>query len=130
MQKHRTTFFQFFRYFGAALVGYIFDFGGLIFLKEILGLHYLVAATLSFILGLVIVYILSNRYVFGESKIKSRSTEFGLFALIGVIGLLILNSLMWVFTDILAFSYVLSKIVATIFVYVWNFLARRTLYNG
>jgi putative flippase GtrA len=120
---------QFIRYFGVALVGYCFDFGALIILHELLSVHYLVAASCGFVLGLVVVYVLSSKYVFGESKIKSKSTEFGLFALIGIIGLGILNLLMWVFTDIFLVNYIVSKVIATVFVYVWNFLARRSLYH-
>lgn len=73
MDKYSGIIKQFTRYFGAALVGFIVDFGTLILLREIAGVHYLIAATSGFILGLIVVYILSNRYVFGESKIKSAS---------------------------------------------------------
>jgi putative flippase GtrA len=121
--------YQFIRYFIVAFIGYCFDFGTLIILHELLSVHYLIAASCGFVLGLVVVYILSSKYVFGESKIKSKSTEFGLFALIGVIGLGILNILMWVFTDIFLVNYIVSKVFATVFVYVWNFLARRSLYH-
>lgn len=120
---------QFMRYFAAALVGYVFDFGTLIFCTEVLQLHYLISATTGFIIGLIVVYLLSNRYVFGESKLKSRTHEFVLFTVIGVIGLGILNCIMWLFTELFAVSYILSKIIATIVVYAWNFLARRTLYH-
>jgi putative flippase GtrA len=130
VKRNNPALVQFIRYFGAALVGYAFDFGGLLFLKEVLGVHYLVAATISFTLGLVVVYILSSRYVFGESKITSRSVEFGLFAAIGVVGLILLNILMWIFTDLLSINYLVSKIIATVFVYAWNFFARRVMYHN
>ncbi len=120
---------QFIRYFGVALVGYVFDFGTMILLHELLHIHYLVAATCGFVIGLLVVYILSNKYVFGKSKIKSRSAEFGLFALIGLVGLGVLNLLMWIFTDYFLINYIISKIIATIFVYMWNFFARRSLYH-
>lgn len=118
------------RYFGAALIGFGVDFGTLVALKELLGLHYLIAATGGFLAGLIVVFILSNRYVFGESKIKSNSVAFGLFTLIGLVGLLVLNVLMWFLTDMIHFNYIVSKVVATIFVYAWNFFARRTLYHN
>lgn len=121
---------QFVRYFGAALVGYAFDFATLILLHELLGQHYLIAASCGFTIGLIVVYILSNKYVFGESKIKSRYIELGLFTFIGLIGLGILNLLMWILTDYLGLLYLVSKIVATFFVYAWNFFARRALYNN
>ena len=121
---------QFMKYFSAALVGYIFDFGTLIFCTEVLNLHYLIGATAGFIIGLIVVYLLSSRYVFGESKLNSRKKELALFAIIGVIGLGILNIIMWLLTDLLVMNYILSKIAATIVVYAWNFLARRSLYNN
>lgn len=120
---------QFMKYFSAALVGYVFDFSTLILCTELLKLHYLIGATAGFIIGLIVVYLLSNRYVFGKSKITSRRKEFILFAIIGVIGLGILNIIMWLLTDLLAMNYILSKIAATIIVYAWNFLARRSLYH-
>jgi len=129
MNKFQHIVKQFIRYFGVALVGYVFDFGSLILLREVLGAHYLVAASIGFIIGLIIVYFLSNRYVFGESKVKSKSLEFGIFALVGIIGLAILNLLMWVFTEQFGINYLLSKVIATVFVYMWNFFARRSLYH-
>lgn len=125
--RHIST--QFARYFGVALVGYGFDFGTLVLLREVFHVHYLVAATLGFVVGLIVIYTLSNKYVFGASKIKSKSTEFGLFALIGLIGLILLNTLMWILTDRFQVNYIFSKIVATVFVYMWNFFARRALYH-
>ncbi len=130
MNKHYPILHQFMRYFGAALIGFGVDFSTLIALKELLGLHYLIAATGGFLAGLIVVFILSNRYVFGESKIKSKSFAFGLFTLIGLVGLLVLNVLMWFLTDMIHFNYIVSKVVATIFVYAWNFFARRTLYHN
>jgi len=121
---------QFLKYFGVAAVGYIFDFGMMVGLHEILHIHYLPAAIAGFIFGLVVVYILSNRYVFGRSKLNSKSVEFGIFALIGVIGLGVLTTLMWLLTDIAHLSYLVSKILATVAVYMWNFLARRSLYHN
>lgn len=129
MEKLRHVSIQFTKYFGVALVGYIFDFGLMILLRELMHFHYLIAATCGFAVGLIVVYILSNKYVFGESKIKSKTTEFGLFAVIGLIGLGILNLLMWIFTDYFLVNYIVSKVIATIFVYMWNFFARRSLYH-
>ena len=121
---------QFARYFGVAGIGYVFDFGTLLVLHELLHVHYLIAAATGFIVGLVVLYVLSNLYVFKDSKIKSKSLEFGIFALIGVIGLGILSVSMWILTGLLGINYLLSKIVGTIFVYTWNFFARRAMYHN
>lgn len=121
---------QFIRYFGAATVGYATDFGLMIIFHEFFHFHYLIAATVGFCVGLAVVYILSNRYVFGQSKLSSKSAEFGLFTLIGVVGLGILTALMWLLTDVAHLNYLVSKILATIVVYTWNFFARRSLYHN
>lgn len=116
------------KYIAAAAVGYVFDLGVLIFLHSFLDLNYSLAATGGFIIGLIIQYFLSNRYVFGESKL-GKKTELTSFAAIGVIGLIILNVLMFIFIDGLNVNYIIAKILATVFVYVWNFLARDALYH-
>lgn len=128
--KYKDLAIQFIKYFGAALVGYAFDFGTLVVLHETLHINYLIAAVCGFILGLIVLYIVSNKYVFGESKIKSKSKEFSIFAIIGIVGLGILTLLMWLLTGYFHVNYIISKIVATIFVYAWNFMARRSLYNS
>lgn len=129
MQKNSLAT-QFIKYFGAALGGYVADFGTLIFFKEVLNVHYLLSASAGFILGLVVVYIISNRYVFGESKLKSKTNEFILFAVIGIVGLGILNLAMWLLTSGLHVNYLASKILATVVVYAWNFFARRSMYHN
>ena len=116
------------RYFAVALIGYVIDFGLLVICKEVFGLHYLLAAIIGFVAGLTVLYILSGKYVFGTPKLKSRVAEFGAFAAIGVVGLALLTVLMWLLTDFAKFNYLISKIAATIVVYLWNFFARKALY--
>ena len=128
--KHRHITSQFVKYLAVAFIGLIVDFGTLVLLREVAGVHYLIAAAGGFLAGLAINYLLSNRYVFGDPKIKSHAMNFGLFGLIGLVGLGILSLLMWAFTDGLNINYIVSKVLATIFVYMWNFFARRSLYHN
>jgi len=130
MDKFKKLLMQFIKYFGVALIGYVVDFGALIILKEAFGMHYLIASSIGFLFGLIVVYFLSDIFVFGESKIKSKKLHFAVFAVTGIVGLLLLNALMWIFTDILGVMYLASKIIATVFVYIWNFFARRSLYKN
>ena len=46
-----------------------------------------------------------------------------------IVGLLLLNGIMWVLTDRLGWYYVWSKVGATVVVYTWNFFARRAMYG-
>ncbi len=121
---------QFFRYFGVALIGLFLDFLVLIIFEEIIGTHYIISATAGFMAGLIINYILSNKWVFSDPKIASKKAQFGLFLLIGLIGLGILNIQMWVLIDYFNLNYIFSKSTATIIVYLWNFFARKALYHA
>lgn len=118
---------QFVRYFFVGSFAFVVDFGLLYILTEYAGLHYLLSATLSFISGLLVNYIISCIWVFSNSKYKSRLVEFLFFAAIGVVGLLLNDALIWLFTDCIGTHYMFSKIVAAAIVYLWNFFARKYL---
>lgn len=118
---------QFVRYFFVGGFAFVVDFGLLYILTEYAGLHYLLSATLSFISGLLVNYIISCIWVFSNSKFKSRLVEFLFFAAIGVVGLLLNDALIWLFTDCIGTHYMFSKIVAAAIVYLWNFFARKYL---
>ncbi len=120
---------QFIGYAVVAGVGLIADFGSVIFFKQVAGLNYLVAVVIGFIIGLIITYFLSNKYIFGTPK-SNAHTLFILFGIIGLVGLGILSLLEWIFTSKLGLNYIVSKAIATIFVFTWNFFARKTLYKS
>jgi putative flippase GtrA len=123
----KKLFFQLFRYGIVGGIAFVVDYGSLWLLTEYGGLHYTLSAAIAFLLGLTCNYLLSTRWVFGESRLRSRWAEFAAFALIGVVGLGLNELIMWTFTDGLGFHYMLSKMVSTILVFFWNFLARRFL---
>lgn len=118
---------QFVRYFFVGGFAFVVDFGLLYILTEYAGLHYLLSATLSFISGLLVNYVISCIWVFSTSKFKNRLVEFLFFAAIGVVGLLLNDALIWLFTDCIGTHYMFSKIVAATIVYLWNFFARKYL---
>jgi putative flippase GtrA len=92
--------------------------------------HYLIASAIAFMAGLISNFILSKLFVFTESKTK-KSIEFLAYTIIGVIGLIFTELLMYVFTDILGLYFMLSKIITAVIVLIWNFAARKfILYRG
>ena len=125
--KPESLFGQFLRYGVVGGISFIVDYGSLWLLTEKAGLPYLLSAAIAFIFGLTCNYFLSTRWVFGESRMKSAWTEFAAFALIGVVGLGLNELIMFSCTDGLGFHYMVSKIVSTVIVFFWNFLARRFL---
>lgn len=117
---------QFFRYAFVGAWATLADWGVLFLLTEGAKVHYLVSAVVAFVMGLTVNFLLSKKFVFsGEKKAHSSSTEFLVYAIIGVIGLLLTEGIMFVLTDILKLYFMIPKIIATAVVFVWNFVARK-----
>lgn len=122
-----NTWLQLFRYTFVGGFAFVVDFSGLVLLKEVCGLHYLLAASLAFVAGLLTNYLLSVVWVFDARTSKNRWMEFLVFALVGVVGLGLTNLFMWLLTDCLQLYYLFSKVVTTLVVYLWNFGGRKYL---
>ena len=120
--KTTNLFIQFFRYTLVGGLAFVVDLVLLFVLTEYAHWHYLVSATLSFLAGLLVNYILSTQWIFRSSKIKNKKIEFILFGLIGVIGLGLNNVLLYFFTDLIGLYYMLSKLITAVLVYAWFFL--------
>ena len=127
IKKTNNGFIQFVRYGLVSVIALAVDFGGMVLLVELFSIHYLVAATVSFISGLVVNYLLSRAWVFTERKYESRVKEFIIFTGIGIVGLLLNNSIMWLAVEKIGIYYIFSKIIATILVFFWNFGLRKML---
>lgn len=116
--------------FAFGIVGvsaFVIDYALLVFLTEVVGLHYLVSATISFTVSVIFNYLASMRYVFRHRQDRTRTFEIVVFLVGSLIGLGINDLFMWVCTDLAGVSYLISKIVATIVVAVWNFVTRKVL---
>ena len=123
--KTNNLFIQLFRYTIVGGIAFVFDFGTLTVLTEIFNIYYLLSAAIAFLLGLSVNYLLSIIWVFEKHTVKAKSVEFAVFALIGVVGLALNEFFIWFFTEIVDFHYLISKILSTVFVYLWNFFVRK-----
>jgi len=122
-----NTLLQLFRYTIVGGFAFVVDFGLLYILTEFGGFHYLLSATISFVAGLVMNYVLSKLWVFTHSLYTNKRVEFLLFAAIGVVGLMINNVSMWLLSDVIGLWYMLSKAITTVVTYLWNFFARKLM---
>lgn len=119
---------QLFRYGIVGGVSFVVDFGTLYLLTEFAGVPYLVSASLGFCVGLATNWLLSVQWVFQRTDAtRNKQAEFIGWLLSGLAGLGLNALIMWLFTDILSFFYLFSKIVSTIVVFFWNFFSRRFL---
>ena len=130
IEKTDNTLIQLFRYTFVGGIAFIVDFSSLYLLTDFAGFHYLHSAAITFILGLVVNYILSILWVFKSRAVNKKIIEIIIFAVIGIIGLGLNEVMIWFFTERLTIYYLYSKLISTVIVYFWNFLARKyILYN-
>jgi len=123
--KTDSTLFQLLRYTFVGGLAFLCDFGTLFFLTEFFHIHYLVSAGIGFLVGLITNYYLSVKWIFNDRVFDNRLLEFLLFSLIGIIGLGLNEFFIWMFTYLFAIYYLISKIITTLIVYLWNFFARK-----
>ena len=127
-QPTDNIFIQLFRYVFVGGSAFVVDFFFLYFFSDICGFYYLISGILSFIISVLVNYIMSTKWVFNQDNIDNRVLEFNLFLLISTIGLIFTEILLWLFTDLFGLYYLFSKIIAAIIVLFWNFIARRIMF--
>lgn len=111
----------------ASLCALAADFALLAFLVQSCGWWYVAAATVSFLAGSLIVYVLSVRLVFKSHRLTDRRAEFVSFGAIGVLGLAINVGVIFVLVNRLGIHYLFAKGVAAGCTFTFNFFVRRQL---
>ena len=113
-----NTFIQFFRYVFVGGFAFVVDYGIMTALVELCRFDPVIAATISFVAGLLVNYVLSTFWIFKNSKIINAA-------------------IIWFFKDILASKlifgtllpqdkyYLVGKLVSTVIVFIWNFAGRK-----
>lgn len=124
IEKTNNTFVQLFRYGFVAVGAFVVDYGVYFLLSYIMGVQYLVAALAGFLMGTATNYLISKYLVF-QGEPKSRTFEVLLVFLISGVGLLWLELGLYALTEIYGIHYLLSKLIMTGVVFLWNFFARK-----
>ena len=119
---------EFFRYLISGSIAFVCDFGTLVFVTEVLGFHYLVSNIAGYAVGLVVSYTINVKWVFRHRRFDDRKTqEFVYFTIIVFVGLGISELVLWLATDTTDMAYTTGKFISTIFVFLFNFLAKKFL---
>jgi len=123
---------EFIRYCFVGGVAFLADYAALWLTKEyvfgsfLCGLY--LATGAGFLIGLVVNYVLSLKFVFTQAKDAKSGRTFGAFAVFGIVGLvgLALTELgMWVGVVLAGLHYMVVKLVVTVIVLMWNYLGRK-----
>ncbi|MBQ3308232.1 MAG: GtrA family protein [Aeriscardovia sp.] len=123
-----------------AVVGAVAFFVNWAIMNAMLLMHCsaVLASTVGFVISLVYNYVASMQHVFAHREDMPRWMEMLIFVVSSVIGLLINDLIIWIFTSVMIsgvpsgsgkyklFSNI-GMLVATVIVAVWNFLVRKIL---
>lgn len=112
------------RYGAVAVVAQVLDISLFYLFAKLFDIHYLIAGMLAFAPALMLNYVLCRVWVFqvSEGLTPQKAT---MFLSIALIGLVLTLSLLWLFTSMLGFDPMYSKLVSIVIVFWWNFLARK-----
>lgn len=154
-EKFKILACEFLRYGIVGGIAFLADFGSLYLSKEYIfynqpnyGIY--LATALGFILGLIVNYSLSLKFVFTQAKDQGKGRDlksFAIFAIIGIIGLGLtelgmylgcdlfksqLDSLLASLEnglgyDLVKFGYLMVKCVVTAIVLIWNYAGRKII---
>ncbi len=91
------------------------------------GMNYVPAAATSFLAGMVLAYIGSITFVYAGRRSYPMLAEAAGFFLLGIAGLLVNVFLLFVFIKLVGLAVGIAKAPTAIGVFLFNFLARRTL---
>lgn len=103
-------------------IAFLIDYG-VFALLTVLGMHYLLAQVISFIISLAFNYWASIKWVFDAKKQTYK--EIVIFIVLSVIGLGLQELLLFIGVDKLHVHELITKLFATAVVMVYNFITRK-----
>ncbi len=132
MDRYKSLFFEFMRYVIVGGSAFGVDFATMCIFQEFIfkGEHVFIAVFIGYTVGLIYNFLLSCGFVFkdGFKKIEGKELQsFIIFTVIGLIGLLLTEVLMYLFVNIIAMKYMFGKIISGGIVMFWNYIARKVI---
>lgn len=124
-EKFEKLVKQIFRFGLVGGTAFLIDYGILFCLTEFAGVNYLISGTISFSVSVVFNYLSSRFWVFEVKADTNKVWEFVIFLILSVIGLGINQLIMYIGVDKFGIYYMLTKIIATFIVMVYNFVTRK-----
>lgn len=130
MDEKKKFFKQILRFGVVGGSAFVIDAGILFILTEYFGIDLLISNMLSFTASVIFNYILSITWVFDVQETRKKGKDLFVFMFLSIIGLGINQFLMWFFAKFLGIYYMISKVIATFVVMVYNFISRKIYIEG
>ncbi len=118
---------QFLRYGAAGALAFGIDLATLYLLLEYARLHYLLAASAAYALGIACNYLLAIRWVFDYRRLPHWKHEFALYVLVGVVGLGLNLLVIGLLVGQTGLPVIAAKLAAGALIALFNFGARKLL---
>ncbi len=115
---------EFARYFSASLIALALDVAVLQSAAQVS--HYLVAASLGFVVGAIASYLLATRWVFRRRRLVDHAPmEFSAFVSIGIVGLGINDLVIFLGVDMWGLPLIGAKLIAAGITFFFNYAIRK-----
>ena len=101
------------------------DYGLMVLFTEACGIFYLLSSTLSYAISLIFNYFASMKFVFRGRQDQSRLREFLIFTVLCLLGMGLNQLILWLLVEMGGVHYMVSKLLATVVVMIWNFATRK-----
>ena len=111
----------------ATALAFAVDFGTLALLVSVLGVPYLAAAAIAFVVGTALMYWAATRHIFEFRRVADPRKEFSVFLAIGAAGLAVNLVVIYAAVEYLDLHYLAGKIGAGTLTFGLNFALRRLL---
>ena len=115
---------QIFRFTLIGGIAFLIDSTILFILTDYVGVHYLISSMISFTVSVIFNYIMSILWVFDVNKKQTRR-DIVIFFILSLIGLGINQLRMYISVDLMNIYYMISKVISTALVMVYNFITRK-----
>jgi len=123
-KKTEKTYLQLFRYIVLGNISNVVDFICLYILTELIGFHYTVSASVSFIIGVLSNHIINVLWIFKRGK-HDYHIEIILVIAISTVGLCISILIIYILVEYANIHYIISKAISAAIVMFWNFYSRK-----
>lgn len=119
MQTDTALLRQFVGFAGVGVIGTAGHYATLIGLVQLAGLMPLLASAAGFVVGAIINYFLSYRFIFRSSKRHGEALS--KFLVVATAGLGVNTMVIWFGIELANLNYLVAQLAATAIVLVWNF---------
>ena len=105
---------------------FLIEFGVYWLCTNLLGINYLISNIIGFTVSVIYNYILSILWVF-DTKKQNKLLEMVIFIILSIVGLGLNELILWIAVDFVHIGTMISKVVATAVVMVYNFISRKLI---